>query len=175
MNPWDDMRYPADGSEYKGKRYEIGKYKQHVLMFEWLYAIDENWCLNGDWGCNKDNFKYEAMFTAFPDHPATINKHGGAIDDWSMCDVYCLFPPYQRKRSKYIYDVHVNERASRCQLSGKYDPSKKLDPTKNVFEDCMFFLVNGQHKPKILNVPVGEYQRLRLINSMVRCYSIIRL
>lgn len=174
MNPWDDMKYPADGSIYEDKIYNISQYEQHVLMFEWMYAIGVEWCGynyvddRGDTCTSDANGLYTPQFTEFTKRPAKFDRHG-VTDDFSMCDIYCESPAYQRSNSEYKYDVRVNNATSSCVFAGHFNKTKAeiLNPTRNAYKQCMYFLVNGQYQPKIYGVRIGEYHRLRMINSMV--------
>ena len=161
MNPWDDLRYPANGSIHKNKFYNISDYQQDVLTFQWLYAIDWTECNTTDSNCHKKN--YIPRFTEIANRNYSAEDsaaNGGPKDDFSMCDVWCQMPADQFAASEYNYDVHVNEAATNCSAKGSDTAAQ---------ENCMFFLTNGQWEPVIENVYVNEFRRLRMVNSLV-CY-----
>jgi len=160
MNPKDDSRYPE--SE-ENKFYDIGKYPQDVLMFQWTYAIGSNICTDpAKGGCSKDlpddaDWTYTTRFTDIS-KPDPAWK--GPRDDFQTCDIWCAMPSDQRSASGYDYDMWVNSDVYPQCTNSQANPD----------ENCMFFFTNGQYQPKLTGVKLNELRRLRMINSMANWY-----
>lgn len=71
------------------------------------------------------------------------------------------------------YDVNYVRNASSKQQGSIQDDLTRCDVWRSMHvrinndTQLMYYLVNGQYQPRILNFRIGEYQQLRMINSEV--------
>lgn len=158
MNPHDT---------FQGKEYNIGKYTQHLLMFDYQYFIPAEKCILNYDPTQPPTSKPTTCVPGYKNVGSNPKSPGitaynasksiaGGADDYSLCNVYCQFPADVRDKSHYRYDVETNI---------SYDKTA-LGTQKNVETNLMRWFVNGQYQPIIKEVNSNEFRRLRFVNSM---------